>query len=399
MTMLALIAAKEGVAVASGLAAGLVPPLSASSLDGFAVGMLLSGGVFLLITVHNQGPRRPGRASADPVGDGLAAAQPDGLAPAQPGGAELAAAELVAPGAASTLVTTGPASTPPARLATAGSASSESSSAGSASAELASSELTSSELISVAAASAAAGDPAEFSAEHIRFGRAGLRRASAGRRRGGARRPDTAEPGQELGEYPSPPLEPGQAQQPDADGGEDRPSPGDREEEHGPAAQRGLSRRAAGYQSRHRLSSQEDSKPWPSPDGRRRTARHAAPSSPRTRRMSTLAQVRALAAGGFRLAISGAVGQNVPGRWYRGNESGLAVTPVLSCARSQRWFNRLEANLPRAGREHSPPDSELGMRDGHVPVRRAARSGPMALVAGRRAIVVTGARVLAQCLR
>lgn len=62
--MLALFAAHQAAAGASGLAGGLVPAISASTLDGFAVGMLLSGGVFLLITAHAQGSRRFGRTVA-----------------------------------------------------------------------------------------------------------------------------------------------------------------------------------------------------------------------------------------------------------------------------------------------------------------------------------------------
>jgi hypothetical protein len=294
--MLALIAAQEAVAVASDLAAGLVPAISASSLDGFAVGMLLSGGVFLLITARSQGPRRRGRAGSGPAGAGSGSAQPGsaGSGSAQPGSA----------------------GSGPAQPGSAGSGSAQPGSAGSGSAQPGSAELTAAKPAATGAAGAqpdrlasararfgrADAQPGRLaSARPARFGRAEWWRASAGRRRAGARRPDAAEPGQKVGEYLSSSPEPGSARRPDASGGEYLLWSGGREKEHGAAAQRGLSRRATGYQSRHRLSSPEDSKPWPPPDGRRRAARHAAPSSTLGRRMSSLAQVRALA-GGHRAA-------------------------------------------------------------------------------------------------
>jgi hypothetical protein len=51
--MLALVTAKE-----ASVASGLVPAIGAGTLDGFAVGMLLSGGVLLLIMAQRRAPRR-----------------------------------------------------------------------------------------------------------------------------------------------------------------------------------------------------------------------------------------------------------------------------------------------------------------------------------------------------
>jgi hypothetical protein len=62
MSMLAVIAAKEAAAIASGLGTTLMPAVGASTLDGFAAGMLLSGGVFLLLMLQRHGPPRVVRA-------------------------------------------------------------------------------------------------------------------------------------------------------------------------------------------------------------------------------------------------------------------------------------------------------------------------------------------------
>ncbi|HUZ26610.1 MAG TPA: hypothetical protein VMV07_22895 [Streptosporangiaceae bacterium] len=54
--MLALIAVQE--TVASGFGAALLPAIGAGTLDGFAVGMLLSGAVFLVLMAQRHGTRR-----------------------------------------------------------------------------------------------------------------------------------------------------------------------------------------------------------------------------------------------------------------------------------------------------------------------------------------------------
>src|SRR5262249_12597522 len=109
--MLALFAAQQAAA-ATGLAGGHVPAIGAGTLDGFAVGMLLSGGVFLLVTAHGQGSRRLGRAAlvqanpvqsgpvqADPVRADTVQADTGRASPAagQPGGQELGDYPLPAP--------------------------------------------------------------------------------------------------------------------------------------------------------------------------------------------------------------------------------------------------------------------------------------------------------------
>jgi hypothetical protein len=63
----AVLAAKEA-AVASGLGAGIVPAVGAGSLDGFAIGALLSGTCILMLTSPRHGPRR-GLESAAPGRD------------------------------------------------------------------------------------------------------------------------------------------------------------------------------------------------------------------------------------------------------------------------------------------------------------------------------------------
>lgn len=61
--MLALIAAKEA-ATAPGLGTALVPAIRAGTLDSFALGMLLSGAVFLVFMAQRHGTRRAvGRAA------------------------------------------------------------------------------------------------------------------------------------------------------------------------------------------------------------------------------------------------------------------------------------------------------------------------------------------------
>jgi hypothetical protein len=68
--MLAYIAAREAATLGAGLASAVRTTGSSSALDGFAVGLLLAGGVFLALTVQRHGsqtrrravPRAPGRA-------------------------------------------------------------------------------------------------------------------------------------------------------------------------------------------------------------------------------------------------------------------------------------------------------------------------------------------------
>jgi hypothetical protein len=62
MSMLAFMAAKGTAAVSTALA----PVIGANTLDGFAVGMLLSGGVFLLIVTNRHGLRRALRLAVGP---------------------------------------------------------------------------------------------------------------------------------------------------------------------------------------------------------------------------------------------------------------------------------------------------------------------------------------------
>jgi hypothetical protein len=75
----AVLAAKEA-AIASGLGAGIVPAVGAGSLDGFALGALISGTCILMLTSPRRGRRR-----------GLAAARGRALAAArEPAGPEAA---------------------------------------------------------------------------------------------------------------------------------------------------------------------------------------------------------------------------------------------------------------------------------------------------------------------
>jgi len=205
--MLALFAAQQAAAV-TGLAGGHVPAIGAGTLDGFAVGMLLSGGVFLLVTAHGQGSRRLGRAAAV-----QAATEPGSLAVSQPGGQELGDYPLPAPVSA----------------------------------------------LALAMKSSSAIDERLLALGHLDAA-------------------ETAEP-----EFPALPALP-----------DERPLPAARgEEEPGSAAERAIGHRPGGYQSRHRQSGPEDSRPWPGPDGRRHAPRHAAPaSSTLARRMAALVPVR-----------------------------------------------------------------------------------------------------------
>jgi hypothetical protein len=58
MSTLALVVAKGTPALGSGLSAGLVPAIGAHTLEGFAVGMLLSGVLLLALTTQRHGPLR-----------------------------------------------------------------------------------------------------------------------------------------------------------------------------------------------------------------------------------------------------------------------------------------------------------------------------------------------------
>ncbi|HEU5420197.1 MAG TPA: hypothetical protein VFV41_21070 [Streptosporangiaceae bacterium] len=217
--MLALFAAHQAAAGASGLAGGLVPAISASTLDGFAVGMLLSGGVFLLITAHAQGSRRFGRTVAPrPVSE--LAGEPGG----PPAGQELGDYPLPAPVAVAP-----PAAVPAAAVPAAVSAvTAPPPAAPAATLTLASTSAADHQLL-------VSGRPDEI--------------------------PALAAP----------------------------------DEESGSDAERST-RRAGGYQSRHRMSEAEESRPWPAPDGRRHAPRHAAPaSSGLARRMSALKPIRMVA--------------------------------------------------------------------------------------------------------
>jgi hypothetical protein len=100
MNTWAAIAAKPA-AVATGLGAGLLPAVAPSAIDGFAVGTLLSGACFLLVSKPGRALRRPrlsaGQAAEPARNDALAAMAPPSLA--QP--PSLTSAAMAAPVAAS----------------------------------------------------------------------------------------------------------------------------------------------------------------------------------------------------------------------------------------------------------------------------------------------------------
>jgi hypothetical protein len=83
MNTWAAIAAKPA-AVATGLGAGLLPAVAPSAIDGFAVGTLLSGACFLLVSKPGRALRRPrlsaGQAAEPARNDALAAMAPPSLA-------------------------------------------------------------------------------------------------------------------------------------------------------------------------------------------------------------------------------------------------------------------------------------------------------------------------------
>jgi hypothetical protein len=234
--MLALFAAQQSAAAASGLAGGLLPAISASTLDGFAVGMLLSGGVFLLVTAHVQSPGRLGRMAIPGLaGDGAAelagaAASADSAPIAQ--GCELGEYPFPAP------VATTPAATFPAAIAPPAVTVPDTTAA----------VPPAVMMPAVAALTAAA---TSIASEQLLL---------AG----------------------------------DADAEAELVTPGEADE---PGTERGAPRRASGYQSRHRQSGAEEPRPWPAADGRRHAPRHAAPASATlARRMSALVPVRLAAA-------------------------------------------------------------------------------------------------------
>jgi hypothetical protein len=72
MNTWAVLAAKQA-AIASGLGAGIVPVFGAGSLEGFAIGALMSGTCILLLTSPRRNRRR--RPAAAPGGRRLAAAR------------------------------------------------------------------------------------------------------------------------------------------------------------------------------------------------------------------------------------------------------------------------------------------------------------------------------------
>jgi hypothetical protein len=64
MNTWAVLAAKEA-AISSGLGAGIVPAIGASSLDGFAIGALMSGTCILMLTSPRRGRRHDLAASSE----------------------------------------------------------------------------------------------------------------------------------------------------------------------------------------------------------------------------------------------------------------------------------------------------------------------------------------------
>ena len=243
----------------------MLPAISASTLDGFAVGMLLSGGVFLLVTAHVQSGGRFGRAGAPQLaGAGLAefagaAASADGGDPGD--GGELGDYPLPAPVGTDrldelvTALAAGPSAT-----------------------------ATPAVLMADAmpGADIPAGTPAEVTADSVAVIPADVPAAAASAAvltmPGSSAAGDLLTPA-DADELPAVP-----------------------DQESGPDDERGTPRRAAGYQSRHRLSGSEEARPWPASDGRRHAARHAAPTSASlARRMAALVPVR-MAASSHRAA-------------------------------------------------------------------------------------------------
>jgi hypothetical protein len=266
--MLALFAAQQSAAAASGLAGGLLPAISASTLDGFAIGMLLSGGVFLLVSAHVQSPRRLGLAgTAQDAGE--LTGEPAGDAGSGHAGRELGDYPLPAPAvAAEAVLVTAPAAATP----------------GTAPATAASAAATPATVISATepGADSPAGAPAEVAAA-----------------------PAVAIPAIPPAVAPAAVAEaavltvPGSSAAGDLLTGadaDDQPEPAAPDEVAQPDDERGT-RRAAGYQSRHRLSGAEEPRPWPAADGRRHAPRHAASTSASlARRVAALVPVRMAAA-------------------------------------------------------------------------------------------------------
>lgn len=259
--MLALFAAQQSAAAASGLAGGLLPAISASTLDGFAIGMLLSGGVFLLVAGHVQSPRRLGLAGTAQTADELTG-EPAGDAGGGHAGRELgdyplpaptvtAQAVLVTAPAAATSATATPAVATPATVTSATEPGADSRAV--APAEVAAAPAVAIPAIPPAVAPAAAAQAAVLTVPG----------SSAG------------------GDLLTPADE------------DEQPKAAAPDEEAQPDDERGTPRRAAGYQSRHRLSGAEEPRPWPAADGRRRAPRHAAPTSASlARRVAALVPVR-----------------------------------------------------------------------------------------------------------
>ena len=79
--MLALIAAQEAAVIASGHGSPLTAPIGTGTVDGFAAGMVLSGVVFMLILAQRRALRRPVGVSATRVSATPAGSAGEGSAP------------------------------------------------------------------------------------------------------------------------------------------------------------------------------------------------------------------------------------------------------------------------------------------------------------------------------
>lgn len=79
--MLALIAAQEAAVIASGHGSPLTAPIGTGTVDGFAAGMVLSGVVFMLILAQRRALRRPVGVSATRVNATPAGLADEGSAP------------------------------------------------------------------------------------------------------------------------------------------------------------------------------------------------------------------------------------------------------------------------------------------------------------------------------
>ena len=309
--MLALIAAQEAAVIASGHGSPLTAPIGTGTVDGFAAGMVLSGVVFMLILAQRRALRRPvgvsaARVSATPTGSAGEGPAPEsalGLYPA-PVLAAPVEAEMFAPIADSGLDT--------------GLDKGLDTDLAMVFGEPAAASREADPEVSPALSTHPYADPyadvrpfggASSPASFVPFGDAANEVVlQAGVRleewlEGQMRRPSlpgsrrAPAPAAETSSAPLTPVpaavaasEAATAVVPATFPPADPPPAATAEEELGDEP--GQRRRAPAYQSKHRLSGRNDSKPWP--ENHHRAARHAAASSARSGAMSRMLGLRQL---------------------------------------------------------------------------------------------------------